>query len=495
MKKINLLCAVIFSALILVSCGKIEQTNTLKMNLSSEPDSFFPWNSAAADTSAIFDNIYEGLFKVDPSGKVNPALAESYSVSSDNLTYTFNLRKNVKFHNGEDFTSKDCIYTFENLAGLNGKTARVDKMHIVKSVSAPDDYTFIVNLKNPSGGFLALCVAPILLHDYNDNEKHPMGTGPYKFVEYKIHEKVTLTLNENYWDEKNKGKIQNIELYLITDENAILSALQSGQIHIAQMISGMNANHLSSKYNVISHPQNMVQIFGMNNNFPPLADENVRKAITCAINKKDIIEGVFDGYGTELYSNFSPILKEYYNDSLSNEFPYDIQKAKEYLAKSNYKDGFELTIQVPANYQPHVDTAQFIANQLSELNIQCKIVPIEWATWLDKVYSRADYEATVIAFDGKIEPAEVLRRYYSTYRRNFFHYKSSEFDKYFDLAESEVNQEKRVEYFKKCQEILTRDCPAVFICDPGRNILTTRNIAGYTPYPISMYDFAKIYFK
>ncbi len=484
------------SIVLLASCSKAGyERNTIRMSITSEPDSFFPWNSAAADTAAISGNIFEGLMRFDEKGTLFPCLAESYEISSDNLKYTFKLKKGVKFHNGADFSSADCVYTYENLAGLNGKTARADKMHVVKAVSAPDAHTFVVELKNQAGGFLALATSPILLHDYDDNETLPIGTGPYKFKEYTLHERVILEKNENYHDAERSGKIHNIELYVMSDENAALSALQSNQIDIAQMITGTNAKALSGSYKVVSHPQNMVQILGMNSKFTPFADENVRKAISFAVNKKEIIDGVFDGFATELYSNFSPILGEFYNDKLSDVYKNDLEKAKEYLKKSDYADGFDLTITVPANYQPHVDTAQILANQLAKINIRCKIEPVEWTTWLDKVYTKFDYEATVIAFAGKNDPAEVLRRYYSTYKRNFTNFKSEEFDNAFNRAEAETNPPKRAEYYKECQAILTEHAPAVFICDPGINIVMAKNIDGYTPYPVAFYDFTKLYFK
>ena len=492
MKKIVklFLAAVAASTLAFSSCGTKKDGDTLRMSMISEPDSFFPWKSAAAETAAVTDNIFEGLLKADKNGALYPALAESYSVSDDFLTYTFNLRKGVKFHNGADFTSADCVYTYKNLAGLDGLTVRSDNMHIVKSVSAPDNYTFTVELKCPTGAFLLMVASsPILLHDYEENETMPVGTGPYKFVSYSLHEKILFERNDDYYDKNRAGKIKNIEMLIMTDENAEISALQSGQLDVAQMISGTNAKMLTKNYNVISHPQNMVQIFGMNNSYPPLSDINVRKAITCAINKQEVINGVFDGFATELYSNFSPILREYYNDSLTGIFPYDLEKAKTYMSASEYKDGFDLTITVPSNYQPHVDTAQLIVNMLKPLGIHCTILPVEWTTWLDKVYSKAEYQTTVISFAGKIDPTDVLRRYGSDYKRNFLKFKNAEFDKTFSKAESEINLKKRAEYFKKCQEIITIDCPAVFICDPGRNIVTPKNVSGYTAYLINFYNF------
>ena len=404
--------ALIAATLAFSSCGTKKFHDTLRMTMCSEPDSFFPWKSASAETAAVTDNIFEGLLKYDGNGSLYPALAESYSVSDDSLTYTFKLRKGVKFHNGTEFTSADCVYTYKNLAGLDGLTTRSDNMQIVKSVSAPDDYTFVIELKKTSGAFLLLvATSPILLHDYNDNETMPVGTGPYKFVSYSLHEKIVFERNDDYYDKERAGKIKNIEILIMTDENSTISALQSGQIDVAQMISGTNAKMLKKNFKIITHPQNMVQILGMNNSYPPLSDLNVRKAITCAIDKTEIINGVFDGFATELYSSFSPILGDCYNDKLAGIFSYNIEKAKEYMSKSAYKNGFDMTITVPANYQPHVDTAQIIVNMLKPLGINCTIVPVEWTTWLDKVYSKAEYQTTVIAFAGKIDPAEVLRRY------------------------------------------------------------------------------------
>lgn len=478
-----------------VSCSSKKTPDTLRMNLTSEPDSFFPWKSAAADTAAIFDNIYEGLYKFDEKGSLYPALAESCEVSEDNLTYTFKLRKDVKFHNGDSFTSKDCVYTYENLAGLNGNTVKSDKFKNVAAVSAADDYTFTVQLKKVSGGFLALTSEPILLHGYENNEELPLGTGPYKFVEYTLHEKVVLKRNENYYNPEKAGKIENIELFVMTDENAVLSALQSQQLDIARMVTATNAKAFEKTFKVISHPQNMVQILGMNSKYAPLSDLNVRKAITCAINKQEIIQGVFDGYATELYSNFSPILGEFYNSELSEINKYSLETAKEYLKKSSYPDGFDLTITVPANYKPHIDTAQVIISQLEKLNINCKIELIEWTTWLDRVYTKFDYQTTVIGFAGKYDPADVLRRYYSTYKRNFTGFNNKDFDSAFDAAEQSTATEKRSELFKECQKILAENVPAVFICDPGLNVLTQKNVAGYTAYPVTFFDFSKMYFE
>ena len=365
----------------------------------------------------------------------------------------------------------------------------------VDSISAPDSHTFIVKTKVPMGGFLALNICPILPVGYTNHAEHPVGTGAYKFVEYQLHQKVVLEKNENYWNKENEPKIARIEIYVMSDENAILSALQSKQLDVGQMLSADNAKALAEKFQIFSAPQNMVQILGLNNSVKPLDNILVRQAISMAINKDEIIEGAMGGCGTKLYSNFSPLLGTYYNDRLSDVYKNDINQAKSLLASAGYGNGFELEITVPGNYRIHVDTAQIIAKQLEKIGVRCKIKTVEWTTWLDQVYTKFDYQATVIAFAGKLDPAEVLRRYYSSYKRNFTRYNNPVFDETFDKAERETDISKRIKYYKYCQELLTKSAPAVFISDPNNTLLLRKDVRGFEIYPVLFYNFSKIYFE
>ena len=478
------------------SCNDNSSKDVLRMNVSSEPDSFFPWESAAADTAAICYNIFDGLVFFDENGSIYPALCSSYDISDDDCTYTFHLREGVKFHNGASFSSADCVYTYENLAGLNGNPVKNDMLaRSIDSIEAPDAKTFIIKTKNPMGSFIALNTVAILPEGYTNHAEKPVGTGPYKFVEYQLHQKVVLEKNENYWNHENEPKIPRIEIYVMSDENAILSALQAKQLDIGQMLSVENAKTLEDKFRLFSAPQNMVQVLGLNNSVKPLDNLLVRQAITMAIDKDEIINGAMGGFGTKLYSNFAPILGEYYNNRLTEIYKNDEAQAKTLLNSAGYSNGFDLEITVPGNYRVHVDTAQIIAKQLEKIGIRTKIKTVEWTTWLDQVYTKFDYEATVIAFAGKLEPSEVLRRYYSTYKRNFTRFNNPAFDETFDRAELETDRAKRIKYYKYCQELLTKAAPAVFIADPNNTVLLRKDVRGYKTYPVLFYDFAKMYYE
>lgn len=280
----------------------------------------------------------------------------------------------------------------------------------------------------------------------------------------------------------------------MTDESAVVTALTSGQLDIA-IVNGDNADVLSSRFDIYSNPQNMVQIFALNNSRPPFDDPRVRKAFNLAVDKDEIIEGVFNGYATKLYSAFSPVMEAYYNDGLDGMYDYDPEESMRLLAEAGYPDGFDLVITVPSNYQPHVDTAQILSEQLKKIGVDVRIELVEWATWLDKVYKNADYEATVIGLSGMLDPNDILVRYTSSYSRNFVRYDNSRYDELIASAILETDETDRAELYRQAQEVILEDAGSVFICDPNQNIVCRRNLKGYTAYPVPFTDVAKLYYE
>ena len=476
------------------SQGSTEDEKVVRMNIGSEPDSLDPWMSAATDTEAIFLNVFEGLVGFDEKGATVPRLAKSWDISDDNLTYTFHLRDDVVFHNGKKLTAEDVLYTYENLSGLNGEKAISSKFSTITKLEAPDDYTVTMTLSDVNAAFLQFNKIAVLPKGYQDQATKPIGTGPFKFVGYVPGQKVVLEKNEEYYDEARMPKIDKAEVYIMTDESAVVTALQSGQLDIAS-VSAANAQILSNTFDIYNSPQNMVQIFALNNTVEPFDDMKVRQALSYVVDKQQIIDGVFDGYGTMLYSNFSPVMGEYYNDQISDIYNVDTEKAKELLAEAGYPDGFSMTITVPSNYQAHIDTAQIIAEQLKQINVTADIQLIEWGAWLEDVYANAQYQSTIVGLTGKLDPNDVLGRYASDYPKNFFRYSNPQYDELIQKAIKTTDETKRVEYYKECQKILAEDAAAIWTCDPNLTVASRKDLKGYTFYPIGFLDFTKLYYE
>ena len=472
-----------------VSAEETDKT-VVRINMESEPDNLDPWLSAASDTEAVFHNVFEGLVLFDETGALIPGLAESWDISDDGLTYTFHLRDDVTFHNGKAFSAEDVVYTYESLSGLGGEEALSSKFKNLTSVEAVDDYTVTMTLAEADAAFLQYTRVAVLP---KGQSSAPVGTGPFVFEKYVPGQMVVLEKNEDYYDESRMPKIDEAQIYIMGDDSAVLTALQSGQLD-AGIVYADSADYLTGDFTVNSSPQNMVQLFALNNSATPFDDVRVRQAFEYAVNKDQIIDGVFAGYATELYSNFSPVMSYFYNDELEDVYTYDVEKAKELLAEAGYEDGFDITITVPSNYQKHVDTAQVIAQQLKQINVNATIEPVEWGQWLEQVYTNADYQTTVVGLTGKLDPNDILGRYVSDYAKNFMKYNNPDYDKLIEEAKT-ASDEERVELFKECQKMLTDDAAAVWICDPNAIAVTRSDLKGYTFYPVSFIDLSKLYYE
>lgn len=477
-----------------VSQTESGEPKVVRINIGAEPDSLDPWQSAATDTEAIFHNVFEGLCLYDEKGAIIPGIAESWDVSGDGKVYTFHIREGITFHNGKELTSADVLYTYNNLAGMGGEKAVSSKFENIEGFEAPDESTFTVTLKEASASFLALNIVPVLPEGYTDQATHPVGTGPFRFVEYTPSQRVVLEKYEDYYEETRMPRIDRAEIYIMTDAAAVVSALQSGQLDAAS-VTADDAQVLEGTYDIYNSPQNMVQIFAMNNSAAPFDDVRVRQAVNYAIDKDQIIDSVFGGYATKLYTNFSPVMEVFYNKELEGSYDTDVEKAKALLKEAGYENGFTMTITAPANYQKHIDTAQIIAQQLAAVGITANIETMEWATWLEDVYGDAKYETTIVGLTGKLDPDAVLGRFHTDYPKNFFRFSNAEFDGTVTKALTETDEQARIDEYKRCQAILTEEAAAAFLSDPNLVVACRRDLKGYTFYPVGFLDFSKLYYE
>ena len=466
----------------------------VRTTMPSEPDHLDPYLSAAADTEAVMNNVFEGLMRFDEEGQLLPQLATDYAISDDGLTYTFDIRSGVTFHNGDPMTLEDVIYSYEKLAGLNGQEALSSKFEHLVSIDQVDEDTVSFTLSKPTASFLSTLIEPVVPSDYEMQASKPIGTGPFAFNSYIPGQKIVLDRNETYYDEGRMPSIDQIEFNIMTDENSILMALKSGALDIAQVLS-MSVPAVEKDFTISSYPQNMVQIFALNLDVKPFDDIRVRKAMNYAVDKDLIINGVVGGYGSKLYTNASPVMGHWYNDLSSNDpYPYNPDEARRLLAEAGYPNGFETTIKVPSNYQTHIDTAQVLADMLSQVGITLNIELIEWGQWLETIYNGGNYETTIIGLAGKLDPHETFVRYESTYPKNFYHFRNDQYDALIANALTETDEAKRVTLYKEAQQFLADEAVAVYIMDPHFIVASKPNLKGYTPYPAPYFDATKLYY-
>lgn len=493
MKRITLVLTFFLGVLLLAGCSnskdkagdsdKKDEENTLRVAMATEIDSLDPFKMTAGDTETIMDQVFDGLFDVDTDGSLIPDLAESYSVSEDGKTYDFKLKKDVYFHDGKKFGAEDVLYTYDAMAGLTSKEPLSSKFAIIDKIDVIDDLNIRVHLKERQNGFIYLTLRPIVEKDYKDNGTKPIGTGPYEFVSYTPGEGLKLKKFNDYHKKDHIAHFENLEVIRITDRQTMIMALKNKDLDLADRISAEEADQLKDVCTVNNFPQNLVQVMGLNNDFKAFQDKNVRLALNYAIDRDEIIESAAEGKATKLFSSFSPALKEYFED-LGEYYPHDVEKAKALLKEAGYEKGLSFKLTVPSDYKYHMNTAELIQSQLQKVGIEVTIDPIEFSSWLTKVYKDRDYEATVVGFIGYLDPVQILGRYTSQNEKNYINFKSKDFDAAIANAEKSSTKEEEIKNIKKSQKILAEEAASVFIADPDNNQALRNGLTGLKQYPI-----------
>ncbi len=472
----------------------IREGGSIVVSITAEPDFFDPYLATAAATREILFNIFEGLVKPDEKGNLIPALAVSYQISKDALQYTFQLRPGVKFHNGKGVTAEDVKYSLEKAAGKDTGKPYQPVFSNIKSVTVKNPVTVAITLNKPDSNLLPSFTVAIIPQGYQDQNKKPVGTGPFKFVEYMPQQQVVLAKNSEYW-QKGLPHLDKVLFKLAANEDAAFLQLKAGTIDLEPYIPVDKVEQLTGSYNVLKGNYNLVQLLALNNARKPYNDIRVRKALSYAVDTQKIIDAVTYGQGTRLGSAVFPGFKKYYQPGLENTYKTDIKKAKELLSQAGLAAGFETTITVPANYKTHVDTAQVIVEQLKKINVKATIKQVEWGVWLDQVYKNRQFDSTVIALDAAmLSPQSLLGRYQSKEATNFINYNNPKYDLVMDKAVNTMDESLKIKYYKELQRILTQDAASVFIQDPSKNVLLKKNLAGYKFYPLYVLDLASIYY-
>jgi len=303
------------------------------VGITQEPALFDPHTAVAAGDKEILFNVFEGLVKCSPEGKFEPALATDYVISDDAATYTFTIRQNVLFHNGETMTPDDVVYSLSRAAGLDTGTPLVTALSGIASVEKKGTDKVVVTLKAPDAELIPFFTTAIIPASVADIGKTPIGTGPFVFDSYTVGQSVVLTKNTKYW-QSSLPYLDKVTFKITADMDAAFLELMSGTIDIFPYLTNDKAQQLTADYNIISGGMNMVQIFALNNAIKPFDYPLVREAMNYAVDRDALIEQVTEGYGNVLMTGMSPAMGEYYDASLDNSYTYDVKKAKELLAEA-----------------------------------------------------------------------------------------------------------------------------------------------------------------
>ena len=497
-KGILALCALMTMSIALIGCSgdKAKDSSEIVVGIPQDlEDSLDPHKALAAGTKEILFNVYEGLLKPDSQGNNIPAVAESYTVSEDLMTYTFKLRDGIKFHNGKNVTADDVKYSIDKFAGISdGSEPLVSAFSVIEEVNIIDDKTVDVVLNTPDTDlptYLAMVSAAIIPKDNENPDTVAIGTGPYKYVSRSPQENVICEAFDDYWGEK--ANIKNVTFKVEANADSIVMDLLGGSIDFYARLTIDQVKQLNDEFSVYEGTMNLVQALYLNNNVKPFDDVRVRQALSYATDVDEILDITAEGKGTKIGSSMFPAFGKYYDESLSELYPTDIEKAKELLKEAGYENGFNMTITVPSNYQPHIDVAQVLAEQYKKIGVNAEIQLVEWNSWLSDVYTGRDFESTVIGVDAAyLAASALLSRFESTAANNFINFKSDAYDKAYNKTLTTADDDERTALYLECEKILADEAANVYIQDLPEYVVLNKKFTGYEFYPLYVQDIAKL---
>ena len=478
------------------SDSSVKYGGKITVGITQDLDSLDPHKAVAAGTKEVLINIFDGLIKVSSDGNFVPAVASSYEISEDGMKYDFVLRKGVKFHNGKEVTAEDVIYSLKRVAGLDDnpdpEVLVKSAFSVIKEINKTEKGVEVV-LSEPATELIGYFTCSIVPCGYNAQASAPIGCGPFKFVSYEPMRNIVLEKNEDYYID-GVPYLDGVTFKISAGTDAAFLELMAGGIDIFPYLTADQASQLKDNYNIEAGTMNLVQALFLNNARKPFDDVRVRQAICYALNRQGIIDVVAGGKGEVIGTNMFPSFDRYYDATLADKYPTDVQKAKMLLAEAGYPDGISFSITVPSNYDFHVKTAEVITQQLKEAGINASIKLVEWSSWLSDVYAGRDFETTVIGLDSELVPSDIFRFYPTESTKNFINYSNPQFDETYEEAKKAADDRKKVALYKQLEKMLTDDAASAYIQSPAQLVAVNKKLTGYTFYPIYVQDMSTVGF-
>jgi peptide/nickel transport system substrate-binding protein len=390
------------------SAGLAFAKDSVTIGMVLEPPGLDPTSAPAAAIGEVTHyNIFEGLTKINEDFSVTPLLAESWTFSPDLKTLTFKLKPNIKFQDGEPFSSKDVKFSFEHFAATDSTNKDKGFFASIQSIDTPDPNTVVLNFKDPSfEALFHLGTETAVVIDEKSaagEATNPVGTGPYKLSSWTKGASITLDKWDGY-REPAKIPLAHATFRFISDPSAAVAAMLAGDVDAFPRFANVQAlGQFKSdpRFQVLIGGTEGKTILAMNNKKPPLDNLKVRQAIASAIDRKAIIDGAQDGLGVPIGSHLTPNDPGYVD--LTGLYPHDPAKAKALLKEAGLTTPLELSLILPP--PPYARQAgQIIAAELADIGINAKIQEVEWAQWLSGVYKDKNYDLTIISH---VEPLDI----------------------------------------------------------------------------------------
>jgi peptide/nickel transport system substrate-binding protein len=478
----------------------VDTNGTVNMATVADPN-FNPWSPTGyLESDPITEIIFDGLTKWGINQQPVPDLATDWSVSKDGLTWTFNLRRDVKWQDGQPFTSSDVVYTFENIVlntkvGANGSSRYAD----VTQVKANGPYQVQFILKKPWSSLPTILayytkILPEHIFKGKDpwkltsfNKEHPIGTGPFEVTNYVPGQYIELQRNDNYFG--GKPKIKKVIFHIIPDTNTQIAQVLSGSLSLVQVPDPTLVSKLQSDPNVELNMtmDNTWYWIALDLRQQRFQDVRVRQALEYAIDRNAIIKGVLKGYGQVATGPIAPVLSKWYDGNVQ-QYRYDPEKAKALLKEAGYtpgpdgilqKDGVPFVINMPtAQYGVLTPASELVQQYWKAIGVKVNLNVMDWNTYIQKTTVNAQFDATLCWWHTPADPDQYA--YFASEAAgkgwNIPQYRNPELDQLFLKARAAATDSERKDALDKAQFLMAKELPYLFLWYPQIIVAYQKNL-------------------
>ncbi len=473
---------------------------TLLAGMQTDPVGLDPHITNATSTRNMLENVYDTLVMFDSSLQIVPALAESWAASEDGLTWTFDLRDGVTFHDGDALQASDVVFSINRIKDPAIASPRAGDFAVVSNIEAPDADTVVITLAEPFSPLLSKLAASLnvivsedVVAANGDLQEVVVGTGPFEFVEYLPQTRMVLERNENYWGVDADGNqlpyLDGITFQFYPDATARTTAIQTGNADFIEYVP-------SADIPILQTDPNVQVVGGLSANFrsiyfnvdrPPFDDVNVRRAMSYAIDEQAVVDLALFGTGGVVATGTTIPASNYYGVEASPYIGRDLEAARAALAESGYPDGFEFDLYVTSTYDFLRTPAEVIQANLADIGITANIVAEDWTIYLPKVLE-GDFDATILGESGQSDPDDFLYNvFYTDDGGNLGNFSSLELDALLDQGRQVSGQEARREVYVEAQELILDLAPHVFLFHSSQFEALRNDVMGFEHFPNTSY--------
>jgi peptide/nickel transport system substrate-binding protein len=436
--------------------------------IAGEPDQLDPHKTSAYFSFEVLENVFDTLVEPDANLEMRPALAESWEVSGDQLTWTFRLRRGVTFHDGSPLTADDVVYSYRRI--IDEKLANVDKFSAVTDVRAPNPDTVVIRVKQPTpnlltniGGFKGMAIVSPRNVESGRIATHPIGTGPFAFSGQKSGDSITLEANPTYWH--GPPEVSGITFRFISEPTTALSALQAGEIDWTDSIPPQRVAQLrdDDSINLAVTASNDYWYLALNEERAPWNDVRVRRAIANGIDRDAIVAAT--SYGTAAANQLAiPEGNPWYTGY--QRYGYRLDEAKKLLVDAGVTDA-PLDMLVTSEYPETVTAAQIIADNLAPLGITVNIRTVDFATWLDEQNS-GHFDMLMMGWLGNIDPDDFYyAQHHTAGTSNAQKFSNPQVDQLLDAGRVETDRDARAGLYAKAATLIADEVSYIYLYNPS----------------------------